>query len=447
MISRGAPEERIATEGRTGAADQSIEQRLLRLRPASASNLLLWSILAFLVIFVIWAALTEVDRTVRGEGRVVPSSRLQVISNLEGGVVAQILARGGADVKAGQVLLKLDPTQTRAEFGSNAATSGALAAKVARLEAEINGRAPVYPDAASPQTRIERALHDARMSELGSILASAQARITQARKSVAEALSVQAARQSARDAAAAERDMILPLVERGIEPRLALLQAENAARIMASEALVAGESLGRARAALAEASAEAIRARQEWRARAAAELASVQADLGARRQSTPALANRVYRTTVRAPVAGRINRVLVTTVGGSVSPGQPLVELVPAREQLQIEARIRPQDIGSVHINQRAHVDITAYDPAIYGSLIGKVTGISPDTVIDERTGETFYVVMVLTDKPALIDERGKLLSIGSGMVVTVNLLGDKRSVLSYILTPITRVKDTAFRE
>jgi membrane fusion protein, adhesin transport system len=139
--------------------------------------------------------------------------------------------------------------------------------------------------------------------------------------------------------------------------------------------------------------------------------------------------------------------VLVTTIGGSVSPGQPLVELVPAREQLQVEARIRQQDIGSVRINQRANVDITAYDPAIYGSLAGKVTGISPDAVIDERTGESFYVVRVLTGKSALIDKRGKPLPIGAGMVATVNLLGDKRSVLSYILTPITRVTDAAFRE
>lgn len=425
----------------------TIEQRLSRLRPASASNLLLWAILAFLVIFVLWAAFTEIDRTVRGEGRVIPSSRLQVISNLEGGVVAQILARSGADVKAGQVLLKLDPTQSDAAFGSNQATSGALAAKIARLEAEIDGRAPVYPDPASPQTRIERALHDARMAELGSLLAGAQARSAQASRSVQEALAIQAARLSARDAAAAERDMIRPLVERGIEPRLSLLQADNAARVAASEAIGAAESLGRARAMQAEAAAEAHRARQEWRARAATELASVQAELGARSQSTPALADRVYRTTVRAPIAGRINRVLVTTIGGSVSPGQPLVELVPAREQLQVEARIRPQDIGSVRINQRANVDITAYDPAIYGSLAGKVTGISPDAVIDERTGESFYVVRVLTGKSALIDKRGKPLPIGAGMVATVNLLGDKRSVLSYILTPITRVTDAAFRE
>jgi len=285
------------------------------------------------------------------------------------------------------------------------------------------------------------------MAELASILVSAEARSTQAEESVAEALSVQAARQSAHEAAAAERDLIQPLVEQGIEPGLALLQAENAARITANEALAASALLSRARAALAEASAEAYRIRHEWRSRAAAGLASVQTELDARRQSTRASADRVYRTTVRALVAGRINRVLITTVVGSISPGQPLVELVPTHERLQIEARIRPQDIGRVHINQRAYVDITAYDPAIYRSLSDKVTGISPDTVIDERTGESFFVVRVLTDKPAAIDKRCNPLPIGSGMIATVKFLGDKRSILSYILTPFNRVKDSAFRE
>ncbi|MBA4778381.1 HlyD family type I secretion periplasmic adaptor subunit [Sphingomonas ursincola] len=428
--------------------DTKIEQRLDRLRPASASNLLLWAILAFLAVFVLWAAFTEIDRTVRGDGRVVPSSRLQIISNLEGGLIAQILVRGGMEVKAGQALLKLDPTQTRAELGSNSAATAALSAKIARLEAELDGREPVYPAGAdAAQVRIERALHDARMAELASLLAGAGARQAQASRAVLESQSMLAARQSAREAAASELEMIRPLVERGIEPRLALVQAQNAARISASEALAQTEALGRARAAASEAAAEANRVRQEWRARAATELAGVQAELAARTPSTPALADRVLRTTVRAPVAGRINRVLVTTIGGSVAPGQPLVELVPLRDQLQIEARIRPQDIGSVHINQRAKVDVTAYDSAIYGSLEGKVASISPDAVIDERTGESFYLVRVVTSAAALTDKSGRKLPIGSGMVASVSLLGDKRSVLSYILTPITRVTDEAFRE
>ena len=424
-----------------------IEDRLRRFEPRTASNLLLWGILAFILLFIIWASLTQIDRTVRGDGKVVPSSRLQVISNLEGGIVADILVQSGQDVAAGAPLIRLDGTLSKAEFGSSNAASSALAVKIARLRAEVAGRTPVYPISDDGLVAIESALHDARMAELTSLAAGARARITQAERALAEAQANYGARASAQRSAAAERDMIRPLVERGIEPQIALVQSQNAATVTANEAVAASAAISRARASLAEAQAGLNQATQDWRARAATELATAQAELSTRARTLPALSSRVDRTVIRAPVGGRVNRVLVTTVGGSVSPGQPLVELVPSREALQVEALVSPKDIGSVRIGQRAKVDITAYDPAVYGSLEGQVVTISPDAVLNERTGETHYVVRVRTGKAALNDRNGRRLTIGSGMIATVNLLGDKRSVMSYILTPITRLSETAFRE
>ena len=424
-----------------------IEDRLRRFEPRTASNLLLWGILAFILLFIIWASLTQIDRTVRGVGKVVPSSRLQVISNLEGGIVADILVQSGQDVAAGAPLIRLDGTLSNAEFGSSNAASSALAVKIARLRAEVAGRAPVYPASDDGLVTIESALHNARMAELASLAAGARARITQAERALAEAQANYGARASAQRSTAAERDMIRPLVERGIEPQIALLQSQNAATVTANEATAASAAISRARASLAEAQAGLNQATQDWRARAATELATAQAELSTRVRTLPALSSRVDRTVIRAPVGGRVNRVLVTTVGGSVSPGQPLVELVPSREALQVEALVSPKDIGSVRIGQRAKVDITAYDPAVYGSLEGQVVTISPDAVLNERTGETYYVVRVRTGKAALNDRNGRRLPIGSGMIATVNLLGDKRSVMSYILTPITRLSETAFRE
>ena len=428
-------------------SDRMIEERISRFEPRAASSLLLWAILAFLLLFILWASLTKLDRAVRGEGRVVPSSRLQVISNLEGGIVAEILARSGEDVVAGAPLIRLDQTLSNAELGSSSAASSALAIKIARLRAEVAGQTPVYPASDDGQVTIERALHGARMAELASLVAGARARITQAERALAEAQANYAARSSAQRSAAAERDMIRPLVERGIEPQIALIQSQNAATITANEASAASAAIARARASMAEAQAGLNQAGQDWRARAATELATAQAELSARTRTLPALSSRLDRTVIRAPVGGRVNRVLITTVGGSVSPGQPLVELVPSREQLQIEAAISPKDIGAVRLNQRAKVDVTAYEAAIYGSLDGIVTAISPDAVVNERTGESHYLVRVRTAKNALIDRNGNRLSIGPGMVATVNLLGDKRSVMSYILTPITRLSETAFRE
>jgi adhesin transport system membrane fusion protein len=150
---------------------------------------------------------------------------------------------------------------------------------------------------------------------------------------------------------------------------------------------------------------------------------------------------------VRAPLPGRINRVLTTTRGGSIAPGAPLVEIVPSEESLLVEARVRPEDIAFVSLNQRAKIAITAYDRSVYGTLDGRVVGMSPDAVTEERTGETFYLVRVRTGETALRDQRGREMPIGPGMVAEVDLLGDTRTVLQYILSPITRLSETALRE
>ncbi|MGR4893618.1 HlyD family type I secretion periplasmic adaptor subunit [Sphingopyxis sp. LARHCG72] len=420
------------------------------MKPRTASNLLLWAIAGFVAIFLIWAWLTELDRTVRGPGRVIPSAQLQIVSNLEGGVVEQILVRTGQQVKAGAVLLRLSPIQSGADLGSGEATAFALRAKVARIEAELSGRSPAFPEASdaqgAAQVEIERALYGTRMADLASLRSVGEAQVAQARQAIAEARSAHAARVAARDAARAELSAIRPLVERGIEPRLSLIQAESRASVAASEAAAAASAITRSIAAAAEAQASLSRTVQDWRTRSGLELAAARSDLDARRLALPALADRASRTIVRAPMDGFVNRVLVATVGGSVAPGAPLVELVPGEKSLLVEAMVLPKDIAGVKIGQPSRVDITAYDSAIYGSLHGKVVTISPDAVLDERTGESHYLVRVRTGSN-VIRHNGRSLPIGPGMTATVNLLGDKRSVLNYILTPISRIRDEALRE
>lgn len=429
----------------------SLENFAGRIRPKAASNLLLWGVVGFFVIFVAWAALTELDRSVRAQGRVIASSQLQVVSNLEGGVVEAILVQPGQMVDENAELVRLDPTMTSSEFGSGQASVSALHAKIARLEAEVSGRAPSYPpapDAATAeQIAIEQSLYASRMAELSQLTSAAQARVTQAQRAIAEAEAAYQARVAARDARRAEAATLRPLVERGIEPQMSLAQVESAAAVAASEAAAAAAAVSRARASLSEAQATLAQQRQDWRSRAATELAAAQAEFAARRRAMPALSERVERTIVRSPVRGRVNRVLVTTVGGSVAPGAPLVEIVASEDSLLVEAMVRPQDIGSVRMNQPARANITAYDPSVYGALEGRVVSISPDALTDERTGESFYMVRVRTTSNALRGKRGEALQIGPGMQAEVNLLGDKRSILSYLLTPITRLRETAFRE
>lgn len=422
-----------------------------RIKPKAASAMLLWGVAGFFVIFIAWAALTKLDRTVRGAGRVVPSSQLQIVSNLEGGVVEAILVQPGQVVKQGAELIRLDQTQTGSDLGSGEASLASLSVRVARLQAEVAGRTPVYPAArnmaTAEQIEIERSLHAARVLQLSSVQSAARSRIVQAERGVAEARAAYQARVSARDARRAEAALLRPLVERGIEPRLSLMQAESGAAIAASEAAAAAETVSRMSGSVAEARAALAQSLQDWRSQAATELASSQAEYAARRRAMPALSERVDRTVVRAPLPGRVNRVLVTTVGGSVAPGGPLVEIVPSEKSLLVEVQIRPQDIASVRMGQKAKVNVTAYDPSVYGGLDGVVTAISPDAVLEERTGETFYTVRVRTVSNALKDQTGRPLPIGPGMVADVSLLGDKRSILKYILTPITKLSDSALRE
>ena len=428
-----------------------LEDRLDRIRPHAASNLLLWSISGFLGIFLIWAALTQLDRTVRGPGRVIPSAQLQTVSNLEGGIVSAILVRTGQMVRAGAPLIRLDRTQTGSEYDSSQAAFDALNVRIARLEAEVAGRAISFPTGTDPvtteQIAIERSLHLARMADLASLTSASQARVTQAERGVAEAAAALDARQAARASSARQLEMIRPLVDRGIEPRMSLVQTESAAAIAAGEAAQAGAALARARSAVAETRATLTQQRQDWRARAADELATAQAERAGRRRALPALADRVRRTIVRAPLDGRINRVLVATVGGSIRPSEPIAEIVPSDNALFIETMISPKDIAFVRLGQQARVGVTAYESAVYGSLEGRVVSISPDAVVSERTGESHYLVRVRTARPALIDALGRKLPIGPGMIADVSLLGDKRSVLAYILTPITRLGETALRE
>jgi membrane fusion protein, adhesin transport system len=425
-----------------------LEDMTARIRPAAAANLLLWCIAGFFVLAVVWACFTRLDRTVHGQGRVIPTARLQTVSNLEGGIVAAILVRPGMDVAQGAALMQLDSTASRAELGSGEATVEALGARTARLAAEVAGTAPHFaPAMPGDAVAREQAAYAARQAELAGAMAAAQAKVDQAQRAIAEADATHAAKLAQRDTAREQAEALRPLVDKGIEPRLSLVQARNAALAAQGEADAAAAAAQRARAALAEARATMGQQRQEWRAHAATDLAAAQGELKSRASALPALADKAQRTVVRAPMAGRINRLLATTLGGAVRAGEPLLELVPSDRGLTVEASVKPEDIAFVRKGQRALVKITAYDYSVYGGLEGRVSDISPDATVEERTGEAHYTVRVSVDAGALHGPDGAALPIGPGMVADVNLIGDRRSIMRYLLTPFTRLSGEAFRE
>ena len=421
-----------------------------RALPTASANLLLYVIFAFVAAAIGWAALSRIDTVTRGQGRVIPSLQLQRVAHLEGGIVREILVRQGARVTKGQPLVRLDPTQSAAELGRGAAGSDASAARLIRLEAETNGTALVFPRAieqsAPAQVAAERALYRARRVDLDASLLVATAKRAGAERQRAEADAEVAARTAARTYAERDLAMIGPLVDAGVEPRAERLRAEGAvAQARANEA-AALAARGRAQAGVDEADGEARSIREKFRAAAMEARAETRGLMATARATLPALRDKLDRAELRAPIAGTVNRLLVNTVGGVVRAGEPLVEIVPLDDTLVVETRMSPRDIGFIRPGQAATIRLTAYDSAIYGGLKGTVERIGADAVTDEAAKESYYVVRVRT-RGTLSDAAGRPLSIVPGMVAEVDVLGAPRSVLSYLLTPLERVKDSAFRE
>jgi len=431
--------------------ESTIESAPDHIKERDLASVLLWVIVAMTVSLLAWATFATVQEVVQGSGRVIPSSRLQVVSNLEGGVVAEILVKAGQRVEKGQTLLRLDDTATNADFARSDTSIDALLARAARLEAEAKGRVLVFPASleTSAPTLVanERALHNAQVSSFESERDIASSRLLQAERAVVQAEAETGARAEILAQAQREVTTLRPLVEKGVEPQMSLVRAQSAERQAQSGLEAAQAAARRANAAQAEARSSIRNVEQRFRATASDALATTRAEIAAQSQSMPALAQRVARTDVKAPVSGIVNRVLVSTIGGSVRPGEPLAEVVPEGDTLVVEAAIKPSDISFVRLGQKANVKISAYDYSVYGSLPGVVEQIAPDALVDERTGESHFTIRVRTDAKGLTGDDGKLLPIGAGMTAEVDVIGRDRSIMNYLLTPVTRLRDSAFRE
>ena len=411
--------------------------------------ILLWSIVAFSSIMLIWAALARLEVVIAATGRIIPASQLQILSNLEGGTLARIAVKPGQKVAAGQLLIKLDPVLRASDAAAGQASVDALKVREARLAAEARGEryaldvANVDPALLASEQARARSDPTALISERGMALTSA----TPARRAAAEAEANLTQRREALSFAQREEAVMRPLVEQGAEPALTLDRAISQRAQAEAAATAAAENLRRARAAVAEATRGVWSVDAKFRNRAAEALAMTRAELASRSGQQPALADRLARTQVRAPVAGIISRLRVTTPGAAVGPGEPLVEMVPAGDKLLVEARVSPADIGFVAPGQKARVRVSAYDYSIYGALDGTVQNVAPDAVIDERTGEVHFLVRIALPASCFPIQNGACLPLGPGMMADVNLLGPKRSVLSYLLSPLTQISNSAFRE
>ena len=414
-----------------------------------ASLWLLWLIALLFAVLFAWAAISEIDTVTRADGRVIPSAKLQVIQNLEGGIVAEILAKPGQLVNAGDKLVALSTVQHDAEKQSRFQQLLALDARASRLNAQANGSKPRFSQDVSrhaPEVMAaETAAYLGKQVEQASQIGVLDAQIEQKQRELQEA---QIALKSARQGLALgreERETVAKMVERGLEPRLELVRIDRSVSELEARAELAPVTIERVRSAIAEMRARRDATLGQFRSETLADLNRTMGDLNAMQQSMPALADRVARTEIKAPMKGIVNRVFVSTIGGIVKPGDAILEIVPGDDKLVVEALVQPKDIGFTKIGQNANVKITAFDYAIFGSMEGQVVNISADAVPNEK-GEAFYQVRIETKTP-VIEAIDKKLSIIPGMQAQIDIVTGKRTILQFLSKPLIALKENAFRE
>lgn len=411
------------------------------------SALLIWLSLVVLVVLIVWAYFAWIDEVVRGEGKVVPSSKVQVIQSLDGGVVEEILVRPGEFVEEGDVLLRIDTTRYSSSLGESKAESLALAAKAARLMAIASNKTLEMPEEvlleAPDVAEMERSVWQASNNELRSSLAVAQEQINQRRQELRETQANRDQAASSCSLTSQELNMTRPLLQSGAVSEVDILRLQREVARYCGEQKAANAQINRIQSSIQEAEERLEEIEITFRKNAGVELAEVRAKLSALRQSARALEDRVRLAEIRSPVRGTVKSLFSNTVGGVVQPGKDILEIVPSDDSLLLEVRINPRDIGFLHPGQNASVKFTAYDFAVYGGLDGVLEQLSADTITDEK-GNSFYIANVRTDQAFVGEDHRPVLP---GMIAEVHILTGKRTVLQYLLKPILRARENAFTE
>jgi adhesin transport system membrane fusion protein len=410
---------------------------------------ILYAVLILSALGIYWASVSEVEEVTRGQGKVVPASQIQVIQNLEGGILAEILVKVGDTVKKDQLLLKIDQTRFSSSVQQNRSKYLSNKAKAARLQAETSGtpfRVPHEVMAEKPEIGIrEQELYESRKTELRSSLEIKQEQYNQRNNELKELNTKLAELNKTFLLFQKELKLMKPLVAQGAVSEMEVLRLEREAGAMQGDIEQTKQAIPRAQSKIEESQMALKELRLAFINKAKAELNEVSAQLGEDAATSIALKDRLDRTFVKSPVNGTINRLLINTVGGVIQPGMNLIEIVPMEGTLLVEAMIKPSDIAFLRPNQDAMVKYTAYDFTIFGGMAAKLEQINADSITDEK-GNSFYLVRLRTDKNYLGPKTNPL-PIIPGMIASVDILTGKKTVLSYLLKPVLRAKYMALRE
>ncbi len=400
-------------------------------RPLTGHRMVIVSSAIAFAVFIIWAMIAQVDEVTQGEGKVIPSSKLQIITASEAATVQELLVRSGQPVRRGQLLARLDNPSSR----QVQAETDSLEQRAARLAAEGNG-------AATELSGDEAALSAVRRQALSSRIAALGAAADQRRREAAEAAATISSLSRSLALAQQNVDRLEPLAARNIVPQTDLANAQREVVDLQGRIAAAREQQGRAMAAVREAQAQASEANFGFRQEALNERSQVTQKLAINQESLRGARG----WELRSPVDGVVNDVQVTTIGGFVQPGQKVMEVVPMGDKLLVETRVKPSDIAFIKVGDKAMVRVTAYDFSTYGGLDGRVVQVSADSIYDEKEKEAYFTVIVETDR-AYLTAAGRRLPITPGMMTNTQIITGRKSVLSYLLKPLSKARSEALRE
>jgi len=437
----------VVAERKSGVPT-AISADLLAVPSVSASVLML-SLVALVAVFIVWACFASLQEVTTGRGRVMPASRIQLVQNLEGGIVREVLVREGAIVREGDVILRIDPTLAGSSLGEAREKLFSLAAVIARLEAEVEGRQLTFPpeiESDRPDlTSHQREHFETRRKEIEAAIATFDLQERQRAQEIRENQSRIETLQRGLSIAEEELDLIRPLERTKAASRSELLVAQAKVNDTRGALEATKLAIPRLEAAMSEFARRRTERIEAFRSDALQRLSSARVEHAALAELSRGSADKLARTTVRAPTAGIVKTVHVTTPGQVVQPGHNLVEIVPLNDTLVVEAQVRPQDIAFLRPGQDALVKVTAYDFAIYGGLAAKLENIGADSITTEK-GETYYLIRVRTEKASLT-AGDHTLPIIPGMVAEVDVITGAKTVMGYLTKPLMRLRQVAMRE
>ncbi|MBU6961721.1 HlyD family type I secretion periplasmic adaptor subunit [Pseudomonas sp. CVAP len=413
-------------------------------------RLTIWAIIGFFLFLLLWANFAVIDEVTKGDGKAIPSSKLQKIQNLEGGIVAELFVREGQIVEAGAPLIRLDDTRFQSNVGETEADRLSMLLRVERLSAEVDDRPLSFPDdamkAVPGQAASEKSLYESRRQQLHDEVGGLQEQLIQKQQELREFTSKQAQYRSGLALQRQEINMSEPLVAQGAVSPVEVLRLKRAEVETRGQLDATTLAIPRAESAIKEVQRKIDETRGKFRSEALTQLNEARTDLNKAKATGKALEDRVSRTLVTSPVRGIVKQLLVNTIGGVIQPGSDMVEIVPLDDTLLVEAKIRPQDIAFLHPGQEAIVKFTAYDYTIYGGLKAKLEQIGADTITDEDKKTTYYMIKLRTDRSHLGTDEKPLLII-PGMVASVDIITGKKTILSYLLKPIIKARAEALHE